>query len=109
MGWVVTVVIGCRLGRKGLTAAGERALRRECPTVAAPRVRGHVEVRVVELVDVQPARLAAPVRPRLAQTGSDRHGDAVLAALRDLELSAFGDRALVDVAGDDQFGARIHE
>jgi hypothetical protein len=36
------------------------------------------QLPVVELVDVQPARFAAPVGARLAQAGRDRDGDAAL-------------------------------
>src|SRR5438132_476423 len=69
----------------------------------------HLEVLVVELVDVQAARLAAPVRARLSEAGRDRDGHALLAAGRDLELAPFSDRALVDVTRDDQLRAGVDE
>ena len=48
-----------------LAATREEALRRQRPATVAPRVGVDAQVRLVELVDVQAARLAAAVRPRL--------------------------------------------
>jgi hypothetical protein len=58
---------------------------------------------------VEPARLALALGPRLAEPG--RHGDdhAALAAMGDLELVALADGDLVNVAGEDQVGARADE
>jgi hypothetical protein len=67
------------------------------------------EARLVELVHVQAACLAAAVRPRLPKAGRYRHRDPALAAGRDLELAAFGDRALMDVPGHDQLRACVDE
>ena len=69
----------------------------------------HGERVVLALVDEEPARLTAPVRPRLAESRGDRHGDAGDVAGDDLELVAFADRDLMDVAGEDQLGAGVHE
>ena len=64
----------------------------------------------LDLVDVEAAGLAAAVRARLAEAGRDRDDDGVLAARRrELELAPLGDRALVDVAGEDQVGAGLDE
>jgi hypothetical protein len=58
---------------------------------------------------VQPSRLAAPVRARLAEAGRDRDRRAANVAGHDLELVPLADRGLVDVAGEDQLGARFDE
>ena len=80
------------------------------PAVLAPDVREDAQRRSADLVDVEAARLAAPVRARLAEAGSDRDHDRVLAARRrELELAPLGDRALMDVAGEDEVGAGLDE
>ena len=59
---------------------------------------------------MEAASLAATVRARLAEAGRDRDDDGVLALRRrELELTPLGDGALVDVAGEDQVGARLDE
>jgi len=67
------------------------------------------QLLLVELVDVQPSRFAAAVRARLPQPRCDRHRNRVLAAGRDLEFAPLGNRALVDVPGDDQLRTRVDE
>ncbi len=94
----------------GATAAaaalGERAASGERPVVALPDVREHRERRLVDLVDVQAARLAEPARARLPETGRDRDDDRLRASsVDDLELVPLADGRLVDVAGEDQVGA----
>ena len=61
---------------RGSAPARERPLGRERPAAVTPRVRVDVQVRLVELVDVQSPRLAAPVRARLSEPRRDRDGDA---------------------------------
>jgi hypothetical protein len=58
---------------------------------------------------VEPARLAPPVGPRLAETGRDRHGRPADVAGNDLELVPLAHRGLVDVAGEDQLRSRLDE
>src|SRR6266516_7983457 len=95
--------------RERLAAAGERALGREHPIALAPSVRAHAEVRVVELVHMQTARLAATVGPGLAEAGCHRDRYGPLDPCGDLELSSLRDRALMDVPGHDQLRARVDE
>jgi len=63
----------------------------------------------VGFVDVQAAGFAATVGPRLAQPGGDGNSRPAQAARGDLELVPLGDGCLVDVAGEDQLGARVDE
>ena len=78
--------------------------------VLAPDVGEDAELRRLELVHVEAARLAAAVRPWLAEPRRDRDDDGVLAARRgQLELAPLRDRALVDVPGEDQVGARFDQ
>jgi hypothetical protein len=58
---------------------------------------------------VQPARLAATVRARLAEAGRDRHRHAAHVAGDDLELVPLANRGLVDVAGENELRARLDE
>ena len=46
---------------------------------------------------------------RLAEARRDRDDDGAAFWRRELELAALGDRALVDVAGEDQVGAGLDE
>ena len=55
------------------------------------------------------SRLAAATRTRLSESGCDRDGHAPHAAGDDLELVSLADRRLVDVPGEDQLRACIHE
>ena len=65
---------------------------------------------VADLVDVEPAGLAAAVRARLAEAGCDRDDHRVLALrARELELAPLRDGALVDVPGEHEVGARLDE
>ena len=98
------------LRAQGLTAARERAHGREPPAVVAPDVGVGTQAVGLDLVHVQPARLAPPVRARLTEARRDRDHDGALAAgTRDLELAPLRDRALMDVAGEDQVGARLDQ
>ena len=63
----------------------------------------------LDLVDVETARLALPLRARLAEAGRDRDDHRLLAAARDLELAPLAHRCLVDVPGEDQVGAARDE
>jgi hypothetical protein len=58
---------------------------------------------------VQPARLAAAVRARLAKAGRDRDRHAAHVARDDLELVPLADRSLVDVTGEDELRTRFDE
>ena len=64
---------------EGLTAARECAHGREPPAVLAPDVGEDAQRLRLDLVDVEAAGLAAPVRARLAEAGRDRDDDGVLA------------------------------
>ena len=64
---------------------------------------------LVGFVDVQAAGFAAAVGPRLPQPGGDGDRCPPQAARGDLELVPLGDGCLVDVAGEDQLGARVDE
>ena len=67
---------------RGSAARARTPLGRQRPAAVAPRVRVDAQMRLVELVDVEAARLAAPVRARLPEPRRDRDGDAALAAGR---------------------------
>jgi hypothetical protein len=58
---------------------------------------------------VKPAGLSTALRTRLPEAGSDRDGHAVDVAAHHLELVPLADRALVDVAGEDQLGSGVDE
>ena len=81
-----------RLEGEGLTAAREGSHGREPPAVLAPDVGEDAQRVGLDLVDVEAARLAAAVRPGLAEAGRDRDDDRVLAVRRrELELAPLGD------------------
>src|SRR5205823_5682486 len=79
------------------------------PVAALPDVGLDAERLGADLEEVQPARLAATVRPRLPEPRGDRDCDAALAAGRDLELPPLAHRRLVDVPGEDELRARVDE
>src|SRR5580765_4475942 len=58
---------------------------------------------------MEPPGLASAVGTRLSEAGGNRDRRPAQAAGSDLELVALGDRCLVDVAGEDQLGARVDE
>ena len=98
-----------RPGRTAAAAAlapGERTAGGERPVVALPDVREDRERAVVDLVDVQAARLAEPARARLSEAGGDRDDDRSRVVRDGLELVPLADRRLVDVPGEDEVGAR---
>ena len=76
---------------------------------SAPDVGLDADRVLVRLVDVEAARLASPVRPRLAEAGGDGDDRAVDVASGHLELVPLADRALMDVAGEDQLRAGVDE
>src|SRR5262245_33181978 len=84
-------------------------LGREAPIRVAPDIGLDPQVVPFDLVDMDAARLALPVRARLSEPGGDRDDDAQLAAPGDLELVPLADRGLVYVTGEDQVGARGDE
>ena len=84
-------------------------MRGEAPVVAPPDVRVHGERPLAGLVDVQAARLAEPVRSRLAEPGAIEIDRRAHVAAHDLELVALAHRRLVDVPGEDEVGARGDE
>ena len=67
------------------------------------------DLALVGVDHVQAAGFAAALRPRLAEPGGDDDRDASLAAETDLELTPLARRRLVDVAREDQLGARVDE
>ena len=81
----------------------------EAPVLLSPDVGLYAQLAFVSHVDVEPAGLAATVRARLPEAGGDRDDGAVQRAGRDLELMPLRDGRLVDVAGEDQLGAGVHE
>src|SRR5207253_9463180 len=74
-----------------------------------PHVRLDVQRALARLVDVEAARLAAAVGPRLPQPRRDRHRHAALTAGRDLELAPLAHRRLVDMAREDELRAGVDE
>src|SRR5690348_15208961 len=92
----------CALFAQRPRPAREAADAGEAPLPAAPDVCLSSELGGVGLVDDQPARLAAPVRARLAETGRGRDRNAVLALAPGLELVTLRDRTLMRMAGQDQ-------
>ena len=62
----------------------------------------HRERPLADLVHVQAARLAEPVRPRLPETGRDRDDGRAHVAFDHLELVPLAHRRLMNVAGEDQ-------
>ena len=97
---------GVELGR----AAGESPLCGERPVALPPDVRRDGERVVRDLVDVEAARLADAARARLSEAGRDREHRRVRGGVADdLELAPLRDRGLVDVAAEDQLGARRGE
>ena len=60
-------------------------------------------------MQVEPARLAQPSRPRLPESGGDRHDGRARVAADDLELVALAHGRLVDVTREDEVGPRVHE
>src|SRR6187455_3203123 len=89
-------------------AARESALGYPAPVAPGPRVRDRGERPFVGFEEMEAARLAPPPRARLAEPGRGNDGRPANVALHDLELVPLRDRALVDVAGDDQLGAGVH-
>src|SRR4051812_12594623 len=75
---------------------------RQPPVLFAPDVGLDEELVLSRLVDVEAPRFAAPVGPRLSESGRDRNRRSTQAARCDLELVSLGDGGLVDVAGEDQ-------
>jgi hypothetical protein len=63
----------------------------------------------VGLVQVEPARLAQPPRPRLPESGRDCDDSSARLVSDDLELVSLAHGRLVDVAGEDQVCACVHE
>jgi hypothetical protein len=90
-------------------AARESALGYPAPVAPGPRVRERGERPFVGFEEMEAARLAPSLRARLAEPGRGNDGRPANLALHDLELVPLRDRALVDVAGDDQLGAGVHE
>jgi hypothetical protein len=60
-------------------------------------------------MEVEPARLAEPAWPRLAQPGSDRDDRSARLVADGLELVPLAHCGLVNVPGEDQVGARVDE
>ena len=60
-------------------------------------------------MQVEPARLAEPSRPRLSEPGRDRDDRRAGLVADDFELVALAHGRLVDVAGEDEVGAPVHE
>ena len=66
-------------------------------------------VRSPTLVDVQAARLAEAVRPRLTEAGCDRDDRRAHVSVDDLELVPLAHGRLVNVPREDQVGAGVDE
>src|SRR5207248_4294171 len=105
---IATSALG-RLEGQRLAAAREPAYGGETPVGVPPGIRLRDQRVVRDLVDDEPARLAAPVRAGLPEAGGDRDGDAALAAGDDLELAPLAHRSLVDVAREHELRARVDE
>src|SRR6185312_2286127 len=101
--------LGRRLGLEGLTAARESPLGREAPVRVAPDVRLDPEAFVLDLVEVEAARLSLPFRARLAEAGRDRDDHGLLSSVRDLEFTPLAHGRLVDVSCEDEVGAARDE
>ena len=86
-----------------LRAEAARTCRR-APLPAAPDVGLHAERLLADLVDVQAARLAEPVRARLAEAGGDREHRGTRVVRDDRELALLAHSRLMNVAGEDQIG-----
>jgi hypothetical protein len=63
----------------------------------------------VDLVEVEPARLAEPPGARLSESRRDRDDDGAVLIADGFELVPLAQSGLVDVAGEDQFRARPGE
>jgi hypothetical protein len=94
---------------KRLAAARKAALPDQRPVVVLPDERRHVERRRLSLEHVEAASLSPALGARLAEARCERDCDAVFAAVNDLELAPLGDRALMDMPGEDELGAGVHK